>query len=163
MNDLFQMRPEFWINLLYIWLKLVLFDHLFFKFYQLFFKCFKISLDFLVIFEFSNLFWLEIKEYIERRHGEPFKFLFLPKMGLLGSQASTWKKVQFWIMSNFWARFFQFFMGKNKNIFIYFLHCSFCTKKLLNKKVKILLNKFGKNFFGVKNCFFRAVLVYFWF
>jgi hypothetical protein len=27
------------------------------------------------------------KEYIERRHGEPFKFLFLPKMGLLGSQA----------------------------------------------------------------------------
>ena len=26
-----------------------------------------------------------IKEYIERRHGEPFKFLFLPKMGLLGT------------------------------------------------------------------------------
>ena len=29
------------------------------------------------------------KDYIERRQGEPFKFLFLPKMGLLGSQAST--------------------------------------------------------------------------
>ena len=33
--------------------------------------------------------WFLIKEYIERRHGEPFKFLFLPKMGLLGSQTST--------------------------------------------------------------------------
>ena len=25
-------------------------------------------------------------EIVERRHGEPIKFLFLPKMGLLGSQ-----------------------------------------------------------------------------
>ena len=25
------------------------------------------------------------KEIVERRHGEPIKFLFLPKMGLLGS------------------------------------------------------------------------------
>ena len=33
------------------------------------------------------------KEIVERRHGEPFKFLFLPKMGLLGSQASTEKKL----------------------------------------------------------------------
>ena len=32
------------------------------------------------------------KEYVERRHGQPIKFLFLPKMGLLGSQASTKKK-----------------------------------------------------------------------
>jgi hypothetical protein len=24
------------------------------------------------------------KEIVERRHGEPIKFLFLPKMGLLG-------------------------------------------------------------------------------
>jgi hypothetical protein len=31
------------------------------------------------------------KEYIERRHSEPWKFFFLPKMGLLGSQASTRK------------------------------------------------------------------------
>jgi hypothetical protein len=37
----------------------------------------------------------KIKEYIERRHGEPFKFIFLPKMGLLGSQAVLEKKVQF--------------------------------------------------------------------
>ena len=26
---------------------------------------------------------------VERRYGEPIKFLFLPKIGLLGSQAST--------------------------------------------------------------------------
>ena len=37
-------------------------------------------------------FWTHIfKEIVERRHGEPTKFLFLPKMGLLGSQASTEK------------------------------------------------------------------------
>jgi hypothetical protein len=40
-------------------------------------------------------FYVYNKEYIERRHGEPFKFLFLPKMGLLGSQAVLEKKVQF--------------------------------------------------------------------
>jgi hypothetical protein len=31
------------------------------------------------------------KEIVERRHGEPIKLLFLPKMGLLGSQASNEK------------------------------------------------------------------------
>ena len=51
----------------------------------------------------KTLKWGMFKEYIERRHGEPFKFLFLPKMGLLGSQAELEKKVQFWIMSNFLA------------------------------------------------------------
>jgi hypothetical protein len=39
--------------------------------------------------------WVPTKEYIERRHGEPFKFLFLPKMGLLGSQAVLEKKSNF--------------------------------------------------------------------
>ena len=29
--------------------------------------------------------------YVERSHREPTKFLFMPKMGLLGSQASTEK------------------------------------------------------------------------
>ena len=29
------------------------------------------------------------KEIVERRQGEPIKFLFQPKMGLLGNQAST--------------------------------------------------------------------------
>ena len=36
---------------------------------------------------------LVFKEIVKRRHGEPIKFLFLPKMGLLGSQASTEKKM----------------------------------------------------------------------
>ena len=31
------------------------------------------------------------KEIVERRHGEPIRFLFLRKMGLLGSQASNEK------------------------------------------------------------------------
>jgi hypothetical protein len=35
---------------------------------------------------------LEAKEIVERRHGEPIKFLFLPEMGLLGSQAGNEKK-----------------------------------------------------------------------
>ena len=42
--------------------------------------------------EVSN-FCLIGKEIVERRHEEPIKFLFLPKMGLLGSQASTEKKM----------------------------------------------------------------------
>ena len=33
------------------------------------------------------------KEIVERRHGEPIKFLFLPKIGLLGSQAGNEKKM----------------------------------------------------------------------
>ena len=37
--------------------------------------------------------YVEAKEIVERRHGETIKFLFLPKMGLLGSQASTEKKI----------------------------------------------------------------------
>jgi hypothetical protein len=32
-----------------------------------------------------------IKEIVERRHGEPIKFIFLPKMGLLSSQAGNEK------------------------------------------------------------------------
>jgi hypothetical protein len=35
-----------------------------------------------------------LKDIVERRHGEPIKFLFLPKMGLLGSQAGNKKKVK---------------------------------------------------------------------
>ena len=37
------------------------------------------------------------KEIVERRHGEPIEFLFLTKMDLLGSQASTEKSgCEFW-------------------------------------------------------------------
>jgi hypothetical protein len=35
----------------------------------------------------------EAKEIVEGRHGEPIKFLFLPKMGLLSSQAGNEKKM----------------------------------------------------------------------
>ena len=56
--------------------------------------------------------WLHNKEYIERRHGEPFKFLFLPKMGLLGSQAVLEKKSNSELWATFELDFFQFFMGK---------------------------------------------------
>ena len=55
------------------------------------------------------------KEIVERRHGEPIKFLFLPKMGLLGRQAGNEKNCWLWIMSNFWGLFFHVFMGKNLN------------------------------------------------
>ena len=41
------------------------------------------------------------KEYIERRHGDHFEFLFLPKMGLLCSQASSRKKSKY----ELWATF----------------------------------------------------------
>jgi hypothetical protein len=34
---------------------------------------------------------VEAKEIVERRHGEPIIFIFLPKMGLLGSQAGNEK------------------------------------------------------------------------
>jgi hypothetical protein len=39
-------------------------------------------------------FLLSNKEYVKRRNGEHIEFIFLPKMGLLGSQASTEKKDQ---------------------------------------------------------------------
>ena len=32
-----------------------------------------------------------MKKYVERRLGEPIKFLFLPTMGRLGSQASNYE------------------------------------------------------------------------
>ena len=53
-----------------------------------------------------------IKEIVERRHGEPIKFLFLPKMGLLDSQAGNEKNCWLWNMSNFWGLFFNVFMVK---------------------------------------------------
>ena len=48
-------------------------------------KIYKMVKSFLM--EYSH----QKKEIVERRHGEPIKFLFLPKMGLLGSQASNEK------------------------------------------------------------------------
>ena len=112
---------------------------------------------------FQNLYFndilriiIHIKEYIERRHGEPFKFLFLPKMGLLGSQAVLEKKVQFWIMSNFLAPFFQLFMGKKLFFKLFFYIAASALKSCLIKKFKKLKKKFGRIFFGLKTGFFRA-------
>ena len=64
-------------------------------------------------FQICYDFWCNTKEIVERRHGEPIKFLFPPKMGLLGSQAVNEKNYWLWIMSNFWGLFFHVFMGKN--------------------------------------------------
>ena len=61
---------------------------------------------------------LSTKEIVERRHGEHIKFLFLPIMGLFGSQTSNEKKTSlvmnyelllragFFMLS--WAIFFLF-------------------------------------------------------
>jgi hypothetical protein len=73
------------------------------------------------------------KEIVERKHGEPIRFLILPKMGLLGSQAGNEKSCWLWIMSNFWGLFFHVFMSKNYYYF-FFLHCRAQTKKLLDTK-----------------------------
>ena len=57
------------------------------QFYQVFQLCFHEKMSVGVhrsLFAFA-------KEIVERRHGEPIKFLFLPKMGLLGSQAGNEK------------------------------------------------------------------------
>ena len=39
----------------------------------------------------SYTYLLPLKEIVERRHGEPIKFLSLPKMDLMGSQAGNEK------------------------------------------------------------------------
>ena len=96
------------------------------------------------------------KEYIERRHGEPFKFLFLPKIGLLGSQAVLEKKVQFLIMSNFLALFFQLFMGKNLFFWNFNYIVASALKSCLIKKLKKIEKNFGRFFLGLKTVFFRA-------
>ena len=70
-----------------------------------------------------------ITDIVERRHREPIKFLFLPKMGLLGSQTSTKKMIV--------------------NLFFYFnfLHCRVCTKKLTYTKVKFFKKMIWEDFF----------------
>ena len=42
---------------------------------------------------YSHIFYSTIKKITGRRHGEPIKFKFLPKMDLLGSQDSNEKKI----------------------------------------------------------------------
>ena len=76
------------------------------------------------------------------RHGEPIKFLFLPKMGLLGSQAGNEKKMLVVNYEQLLRAVFHVFMGKKLVFKIYFLHCRVRTKKLLDTKVKIKKKKF---------------------
>ena len=58
--------------------------------------------------------WFMVKEIVERR-----KYLFLPKMGLLGSQTGNEKKCWLWIISKFWGLFFHVSMGKFFSNFFY--------------------------------------------
>jgi hypothetical protein len=52
-----------------------------------------------------DIFGTFIKEYKERRHGESFEFLFLPKMGSLGSQVSTGGSESFVFMASCFGYF----------------------------------------------------------
>ena len=105
-------------------------------------------------FTWPYLFIYTFKEYIERRHGEPFKFLFLPKIGLLGSQACTTKKSPILNYEQLLSSVFSTFHGQKFIFWIYFLHCSVCTKNLPNRKVNFFFFLNWKEFFWVKNCFF---------
>ena len=56
----------------------------------------------------------QIKEYVESRHGEPNKFLLLPKIGLLGSHTGNEKRVNYEFKATFafflcFHSFFHFF------------------------------------------------------
>ena len=87
------------------------------------------KLEILVWFVFLNFHFY--KKIVERRHSEPIKFIFLPKMGLLGSQADNEKKNA---GCELWATCFHgqiYFLN-------FFLHCKVCTKKLLDPKVKYI-------------------------
>ena len=81
---------------------------------------------------------ISTKEIVERRQGEPIIFLFLPKMGLLGSQASTEKKLV--------VNYDQLL----KAVFSWFHEQEFNFLKLLKIKVLRKLKNFGKFFFGLK-------------
>ena len=80
-------------------------------------------------------------------------------MGLLGSQASSEKKLLVVNYEQLLRAVFSCFHGQ---IFFlnFFLHCRVRTKKLLNTKVNFFFIEFGKYFFGVKIFFLGlAVLV----
>jgi hypothetical protein len=90
-----------------------------------------------------------VKEIVERRHGEPIKFLFLPKMGLLGGQAS--KKMLVVSSEQLFRAVFHVFMGKNLifNIFFYIVKT---LKSCLIQKYFFFFN-LGR-FKKIKNRFF---------
>ena len=62
------------------------------------------------------------KEIVEKRHGEPIKFLFLPKMGLFGSHARAVLEKKLVMNYELLLRtVFLSFHGQNL-FFIFFLH-----------------------------------------
>ena len=97
--------------------------------------------------------------YIQLLYRSHFGTWILP-FGLLGSTVgSKWKiseTTEFLLKyATFWGGFFMFSWAKIK--FLICLHCSVCTKILLDTKGIFFLN--GKNFWGVKN---RLPLMIFW-
>ena len=92
------------------------------------------------------------QKIVERRHEDLIKFLFLPKMGLLGSQVvmeqiagcELWATFEGWLFMFSWA-----------NI-IFFYIVEFALKSCLIQKRK---KKFGKYFGGVKNWGFLGLAV----
>ena len=72
--------------------------------------------------------WLQNKECLEKRHGESFKFLFLKKTGIIGSQARNRKKMHniSSIIYFFW-KWFELFWETNPFDF----RMSFCWTCLL--------------------------------
>ena len=90
-----------------------------------------------------------IKEIVERRHGEPIKFLFLPKMGLLGSQAGNEKNCWLWIMSNFLGLFNHVFMGKNSIFKQKISKNKFLPMKTWKNSPKKLLRIHNQQFFSL--------------
>ena len=98
------------------------------------------------------------KEIVERRQGEPIKFLFLPKLGLLGSQASTMKKKLIVNCEQLLRDVFHVFMDKMFVFLIFCLHCSVPTKKFLKIKVKKKYI-FWEVFFWIKNWVFLGLVV----
>ena len=80
-------------------------------------------------------------------------------MGVLGSQAGNEKKMLVVNYEQLLRAVFSCFHGQKLNFFNFFLHCRVRTKKLLDTKVKISLEKFGKYFGEVKNCFLLGLAV----
>ena len=145
----FDLPPSLWVDSRILWMIniICIFEHILQNFVT--FYCLYVNVKveqpesiFLFLYHHKKNNWRKLylvtarpwtKEYIERRHGEPFKFLFLPKMGLLGSQAVLEKQVQFWIMSNFLAPFFQLFMDKFFFKFFFYIAASALKSCLIKK------------------------------
>jgi hypothetical protein len=106
-------------------------------------------------YSFVAKIWPSLKEIVERRHGEPIKFLFLPKMGLLGSHAGNEKKMLVVNYEQLFRAVFSCFHGQ-KLRFLFFLHFRVRTKRLLDTKVKFFFKNLESIFGGLKIVFFRA-------